>query len=80
MKITSQTDIRKYIMQRNHQVSFGLFVVIYYFDIHVRPSLWQRPSRHTSDFYHVQSSRSPVRPLLSEAKPILNFKTTWSEF
>ena len=30
-------------MQRNHQVSFGLFVVIYYFDIHVRPSLWQRP-------------------------------------
>ena len=31
-----------------------------------RPSLASRP---TSDFYHVQSSRSPVRPLLSEAKP-----------
>ena len=34
----------------------------------------RRPSRHvtsrpTSNFYHVQSSRSPVRPLLSEAKP-----------
>ena len=27
------------------------------------------PSRPTSDFYHVQSSRSPVRLLLSEAKP-----------
>ena len=26
-------------------------------------------SRPTSDFYHVQSFRSPVRPLLSEAKP-----------
>ena len=26
-------------------------------------------SRPTSDFYHVQSSRSPVRPLLGEAKP-----------
>ena len=29
----------------------------------------QASSRPTSDFYHVQSSRSPVRPLLSEAKP-----------
>ena len=27
------------------------------------------PSRPTSDFYHVQSFRSPVRPLLSKAKP-----------
>ena len=46
-----------------------------YFNIHVCLSLRRRrrrrrpSSRPTSDFYHVQSSRSPVRPLLSEAKP-----------
>ena len=41
-----------------------------YYDIHVYLSL-RHPaaSRPTSDFYYVQSSRSPVRPLLSEAKP-----------
>ena len=46
-----------------------------YFNIHVCLSL-RRPasvasaaSHPTSDFYYVQSSRSPVRPLLSEAKP-----------
>ena len=41
-----------------------------YLDIHICLSL-RRPalSRPTSDFYHVQSSRSPVRPLLSKAKP-----------
>ena len=50
-----------------------------YFNIHVclasvgvrrRPSASVGvPSRPTSDFYNVQSSRSPVRPLLNKAKP-----------
>ena len=44
-----------------------------YFDIHVClslrcPSAAVAASRPTSNFYYVQSSRSPVRPLLSEAK------------
>ena len=58
--------------KRNHHVIH----LHNYFDIHVCPSLRRRrcpsvrpvPSRPTSDFYHVQSSRSPVRPLLSEVK------------
>ena len=44
------------------------------FNIHVCLSLRRRlasaaSSRPTSDFYHFHSSRSPVRPLLSEAQP-----------
>ena len=34
-----------------------------------RPSASSVPSRPTSEFHHIQSSRYPVRPLLSEAKP-----------
>ena len=53
------------------------------FNIYVCTSL-RRRSCPTSNFHHIQSSRSPVRLLLSEAKPsyvhILNFKATWSEF
>ena len=51
-----------------------------YFDIHVCPSLRRPssaslssvcpvPSRPTSNIHHIQGSRSPVRPLLGEAKP-----------
>ena len=45
-----------------------------YFNIHVCLSVLpasaeSAASRTTSDFYHVQRSRGPVRPLLSEAKP-----------
>ena len=43
-----------------------------YFNIHVFLSLRHlstASSCPTSNFYYVQSSRSPVRPLLSEAKP-----------
>ena len=41
-----------------------------YINIHFCPSLRRRClSRPTSKFHHIQSSRCPVRPLLSEAKP-----------
>ena len=44
-----------------------------YIDIHICLSIRClssiRPSHPTSEFHHIQSSRSPVRPLLSKAKP-----------